>query len=202
MGNQPAFFTYLDAEQLDALEEFARQPGRTIQQCRDYLVAELGFVFAEDFPTHPKRISKSAMGRWKQDLDERLIAERSAASGRLAKAIEKSLRDTGGAAVHEATTMLLGQLISDAAQAADPKEISTKDIANLSLAAQRVTLAQLRNEDVKARYEDRQRRAAAEVKTMAKNGASGSQIADKLGELLGLPPEEPDAGTDGEGAAA
>jgi hypothetical protein len=69
----------LNASELEELETFAREPGREIDEIQEWLESR-GFV-----------VSRSSVGRWKQDFNQRLMTERFSRSSELARAIDSAV---------------------------------------------------------------------------------------------------------------
>lgn len=74
----------LTADELAELEAFAREPGRTIDECHQWLL-ERGYT-----------LSRGAVGNWKQKLDEQVMSERMSRNGELARAMKAAVEKDGG----------------------------------------------------------------------------------------------------------
>jgi hypothetical protein len=96
MPRSPDFFTQLSRDELDALEAYAREPGRTVDGCHEWLLGH-GFT-----------ASRSAVGVWKKRFD---AEDRIAQASRLAGNIMATAKAEGAAGIGEAATHTLSQLL-------------------------------------------------------------------------------------------
>src|SRR5438046_1431319 len=90
-------------EDLAELEAYARDPGRTIDECHTWLLAK-GYV-----------LSRSAVGTWKQSFDALLMQERFSRAGELAGAIRDAAKSGGAVAIGEAAILQLSQVVFEQA---------------------------------------------------------------------------------------
>src|SRR4051812_36729135 len=110
-------------EDLAELEKFARDPGRTIDECHEWLLAR-GYT-----------LSRSAVGTWKQSFDEQCLRERMNASGGLAKAFMEAAKSGDGMQIPDAAVLQLSQMVfEEAARLASTGDVSTEQLADLALA--------------------------------------------------------------------
>ena len=176
MAQQPEFFDYLTREQLEELEEYALKPGRTIADCVTWIVVQTG-----------KTVAKSNVHRWMRDLKEQYQARRASEAGSLAKNFMAAIKDSGGLEIPDAATMLLAQRVYEWASNADQTMASTKDIANMSLAMQRLMTGKKRIEDVREDLVQRQKNAITAGEAIAKTGASSTDVVNEIKKVLGVP---------------
>ncbi len=107
----------LSRQELDELEAFAREPGRSYDEIHEWLLSR-GFT-----------VGRTAAGNWKRQFDAQLMQERFSRSGELAKAIKGAVQGGQFEDVAEAATLQLTQVIFEqAAQlqadgAIDPGEV-------------------------------------------------------------------------------
>lgn len=114
-------------EDLAELETFARDPGRTIDECHTWLLAK-GYV-----------LSRSAVGTWKQSFDAQVMQERFSRSSELARAIKGAVSGGDFEAVADAAAMQLTQVVFEQAAKLeqdgelDPLDVQrmTRSLANL-----------------------------------------------------------------------
>ena len=117
----------LGREELDALEAFAREPGRSYDEVHEWLLSR-GYT-----------LGRTAAGNWKREFDARMMRERFSRSGELAAAIKGAVDGGKFEDVAEAATMQLTQVVFEqAAQLQadgklDPLDVQrmTKSLANL-----------------------------------------------------------------------
>ena len=89
----------LSRAELDELEIYAREPGRTVDECHEWMQAH-GFT-----------LSRSAVGKWKQDFDSQLMRERLSRSSELAKALKATAVESGATAIADAAVTQLCQVV-------------------------------------------------------------------------------------------
>lgn len=114
-------------EDLAELETFARDPGRTIDECHTWLLAK-GYT-----------LSRSAVGTWKQSFDALLMQERFSRSSELARAIKGAVSGGDFEAVADAAAMQLTQVVFEQSAKLeqdgelDPLDVQrmTRSLANL-----------------------------------------------------------------------
>lgn len=127
MPNHFLIHELLSSSELEELETFAREPGRTHEEIGGYL------------QDHGHTVSKSSVGRWKQMFDQRVMAERMSRSGEMAKAIKGAVSNGSFGDVADAAVMQLTQVVFEQASSlqADGKvdaldvQRMTKSLVNL-----------------------------------------------------------------------
>lgn len=158
----------LTPEELAALREFALTPGKTIDQCWEW-VAAAGYT-----------IHRSAVGTWvaAQRINSRFSASRETAEAVLAAARGGGVVSLTDAALATLSELLLNQLT----QAQCAETIKTEDLANLSNALRRTIAAK---EMVDA-LRQQQSEALAEAERAAKAGGSAGSVVSAIKRALGL----------------
>lgn len=165
----------LSSAELAELEGFAREPGRTIDECHEWLQAR-GFT-----------LSRGAVGNWISDFRKQCLVERMNGAGGLAKAFMDAAKDSGGLAVPDAAVLQVAQLVFDtSARLASDGDVDPNDLTKMSLALQRLMLAKARLETVRSEFEDRQRQALTEGEKIAKAGGDATSVVDRVREILGV----------------
>lgn len=159
----------LSREELSSLEEFAREPGRTIDECMEWLLA------------HGFNVSHGAVGNWKQkfDLEDRVRSSSALAREFLAAAQEGK----GSAAIADANLEKLQQMIFEQMlrlQEGDGPD--TKELWALSMAVKNGVQGKRHVEKLK----EEMKTALASVEKDAKQGASGEDVVKKVREILGI----------------
>ncbi|HEX4123567.1 MAG TPA: phage protein Gp27 family protein, partial [Tepidisphaeraceae bacterium] len=109
----------LSAEDLAALEDFARHPARTVDECHEWAQAR-GYV-----------IGRTAIYKWKKNFN---LRDRFSASNETALAIMDAAKNGGTAAVSDAAMTQLAQVIFEKMISLDPAQVNTKDLWSLSAA--------------------------------------------------------------------
>lgn len=176
MSNHFKVHELLDASELEELEAFAREPGRTVDECHQWLQVK-GFT-----------LCRSAVGGWKQKFDQVLMAERMSGAGGLASAFMKAAQADGGLQIPDAAVLQLAQMIFEkGASLANGGDVQVEDLNHMALSLQRLMLAKARVEKTRTEMQDREHKALAEAGEAAKAGATGEQVVTKVRELLGLP---------------
>jgi len=147
----------LSREELDELETFAREPGRTVLECFEWLAAR-GFV-----------LSHGAVGNWLAHFKEELVKERFSRSGELARAIKDAVKEGAAGEVADATANLLTQVVFEQSvmlqgeQKMDPADLERMTRSLKNLVASKGGLMDLR----KSKFE-------TEMKTLASRPAAGT----------------------------
>ncbi len=165
----------LDSAGLEALEAFAREPGRTVDECHAWM------------RDRGHDVSRSAVGAWKQSFDSRLMAERMSAAGGLAKAFMAAAKSDGGLQIPDAAVLQMSQMIFEhAARLATGGEVETRELADLGLALQRTTLAKVRVENVRSAFLKREQQAVDAASKVAQSGGKATDVVDTIKRALGL----------------
>ena len=176
MAQHPEFYSHFTTEQREEFEDYAIEPGRTIMDCVAWITANIGIS-----------VPKSNVHRVKQRLEEEYQARRASEAGSLAKNFMAVIKDSGGLEIPDAATMLLAQRVYEWASKADQTLASTKDIANMSLAMQRLMTGKKRIEDVREDMVQRQKNAITAGEAIAKTGASSTDVVNEIKKALGVP---------------
>lgn len=159
----------LNRAELDELENFAREPGRTIEKCQTWLEGR-GFV-----------VKRSAVHRWKQQFD---LGESFDSSNDLAKVVMAAAKSEDTISMSEAAALQLAQMIFESsAQLQLNGTASPSEIRRLSSGLRNVVGSKAVLQDVT----ERQKRAVEEAEKIAKGGGSGGDVVSKVREILGVP---------------
>jgi hypothetical protein len=164
----------LNSEELAELEAFAREPGRTGEECHAWLTAR-GFV-----------LSLSAVYGWLADFREKLQVERFSGASQLAKAIMGAAQGSG-VAINDAAITQIGQMIfTMAGNLSAGGELGVDDLNKLSLAMQRLALAKARTEDTRAEMRKQQQAAVEEAEKVGQQTGDVKMTCQKFREILKL----------------
>jgi hypothetical protein len=112
----------LSRVELDALESFCREPGRTVDEVVERLAAG------------GHALSRGAVWRWKREFD---LTDRFHASSETARALMDAAKSGGAVAISDAATLRLSQILFEqlVSMDADPEaEIDTKQLWQISMA--------------------------------------------------------------------
>lgn len=144
MPNHHKVHDLLSAAELAELEAYAREPGRTVDECLAWMTG----------PERSFNISRGAVANWlRMFLDqerELAIAERTSSAGGLARAFMSAAKDAGGLAIHEAAITQMGQMIFEAgASLSLGGEVTPEDLKDMALALARTMKAKATVEDVR-----------------------------------------------------
>ncbi|MCC6425120.1 MAG: hypothetical protein IT447_16725 [Phycisphaerales bacterium] len=115
--------TQLNAAELEELEAFAREPGRTVDEVHQWLL-ERGFTMA-----------RSSAGRWMTGFRKQIQAERFGRSAELAAAIKGAVAAGDFANVADAAVMQITQAIFEQAANLDAEgKVKSSDLLNMATA--------------------------------------------------------------------
>lgn len=158
----------LSRDELDQLEAFAREPGRTVDECWEWLAA------------HGFRLSRGAVGNWKREFD---LTDRFRASNETARALMDAAKGAGTVAISDAATLQMSQMLFEQlAKLQAGGEVSSKELWALSMALKNVVQGKRHVEKLKGEISE----ALAAVEKDAKGGASGEAVVEKVRQLLGM----------------
>jgi hypothetical protein len=172
MGQKLRVLELLSSDEVGKLEAFCRERARTVDECFDWVLA-LGFT-----------LSRSAVGTWKQKLDEQLLGERFSRSGELAASIKSAVSGGDAVAIGDASVLQLAQVVFeqslklDAGGAIDPLDVMrmTRSLKNL-LDGKRM---------VETLKSEMAAKVIAEAEKTAKGGGDGNAVVNKVREILGI----------------
>lgn len=165
----------LNREELEQLESFAREPGRTIEEIGGWL------------QDHGHQVSKSSVGRWKQQFDQTCIAERMSGAGGLAKAFMDAAKDGGGLQIADAAMLQIGQMIFEAgARLSAGGDVKVEDLNHLALSMQRLMLAKAREEKTRTEMQTREREAVDKASKLADAGGDAKSVVATIKQALGI----------------
>jgi hypothetical protein len=173
MANHFKIHELLNASELEELEAFAREPGRTYDEIHEWLQAR-GFT-----------VSRTAAGNWKREFDQRVMAERFSRSSGLAAAINGAISKEGIEAVAKGASKQLMQVIFEQSSMleqdgkVDPLDVQrwTRSLNNLVESERKVLKLQ--------EERDEALRKQAELEARLKDGK-----ANLNKELAGVIPQE------------
>jgi hypothetical protein len=172
MARHFAIHTLLSREELDELETFAREPGRTVDACWDWMLA------------HGFKVSRAAVGTWKRHFS---LSDRFAASSEAAKALMEAAKAGGTVAIADAATLQLGQMVFEKMielqGGQEGGEVSTKDLWALSMSLKNVVQGGRHTQKLR----EEMAVALKVAEKDAREGASGEKVMAKLRELMGMP---------------
>lgn len=118
----------LSREELDELEAFAREPGRTVDECHQWML-ERGFT-----------LSRSAVGTWKREFDSQLMSERLSRSSELAKALKATANESGATAIADAAVTQLCQVVFEQSSMLEANgQIDPLDVMRLTRSLKNLT---------------------------------------------------------------
>jgi hypothetical protein len=168
MGMRLKVHELLSRAELDALEAFCREPGRTVDEVHTWLLAA-GFT-----------LSRNAVWNWKKEFD---ATDKFKASNEVARSLVEAAKSGGTVAISDAATLQLSTMIFEQMLAAQTNgEVKTKDLFGLSMALKNTITGKRHVE--KLRGEMAEALAAAEKD--AKTGASGEEVISKVRAILGI----------------
>jgi hypothetical protein len=158
----------LSREELDELETFAREPGRTVLECFEWLAAR-GFV-----------LSHGAVGNWKKDFH---LTDQFASSNASARALMDAAKSGGAVAIGDAAALQLSQMLFEQMTvAASSGKVTAKDLWAMSMALKNTITSKRHLEKLRGEVAD----ALAEAEKSAKSGASPQAVVERVRELLGI----------------
>lgn len=162
----------LSRPELDELEEFAREPARTVDEVWHWLVER-------DFA-----ISRGAVHNWKRQFDQE---DRFRIANDTARAILDAARGKDAVALSDAATEQLGQIIFEHfVQTQGAGETTPKDLINMSGALKNLITSKRHLEKLEEEVAAKQKKAIDEASKEAASGASGEAVVQKVREILGV----------------
>lgn len=162
----------LDRSELDQLEEFAREPGRTVDACHEWLQAR-GYV-----------ISRTAVGAWKSEF---LVQDKFRAGNAVARSLIEATREEGVEQIADAASVQIGQMLFEAMiRGQESGAVETKDLLLMSASLKNIITGSRHLEKLKQEVRDRQQLAVAEAEKVAKAGGSNEAVVSKVREILGI----------------
>lgn len=178
MANHYKIHELLNASELEALESFAREPGRTIDEIAEWLEAR-GFV-----------VARSSVGRWKQGFDHRVMQERFSRSSELAQAINGAISKDGIEAVAKGASKQLMQVIFEQAATLEAGgKIDPLDVQRWSRSLKTLLESEravLKLQDELAEVKKKQAAAIEAAEKAAAGGATGEVLVAKMREVLNI----------------
>jgi hypothetical protein len=123
MPSQFKVHELLSRQELDELEIFAREPGRSYDEIHDWLLSH-GFT-----------VGRTAAGNWYREFKSLLMKERFSRSGELAQVIKTAIQGGQLEDVADAAAMQLTQVVFEqSAQLQEDGEIDTGDVLKMTMA--------------------------------------------------------------------
>lgn len=178
MGQRFEIEKRLNRPQMDELEAFAREPGKTVDgvhewgRGRGFWATKAG---AENY------LSRDAVYNWKKDFDAsdkyRLAAE---ATNAFMDAVGKLPTSKIGEAVNRKLGQRLWEMLLRFD--ADPESMSPKDAREVSVTIKNLFGA----EEMAEAMRQKQAAAVKAGEAMAKTGASGEAVVNRVREILGI----------------
>jgi hypothetical protein len=157
----------LDRIELDKLEAYCREPGRTVDQVHNWIMA-LGYT----------DISRNAVWHWKKAFE---ATDKFAASNDVARAMVEAAKSGGTVAISDAATLQLSQMIFEQMLAAASNEtVTTKELFGLSMALKNTVTGKRHVEKLKGEV------AAALAEAEKTGGGSAESVVTKVREILGI----------------
>jgi len=123
MPSQFKVLELLNRAELDELETFAREPGRSYDEIHDWLLSR-GF-----------NVGRTASGNWYRKFKSLLMQERFSRSGELAQVIKTAIQGGQLEDVADAAAMQLTQVVFEqSAQLQEDGDIDTGDVLKMTMA--------------------------------------------------------------------
>jgi uncharacterized protein YktA (UPF0223 family) len=157
-----------NSSELEELEAYARDPGRTVDECHEWMQA------------HGYTLSRSAVGEW---LRKFRMTDRYRASGDLANTLVETAKAQGVVAISDATALQLQTMIFDRSlEAQAGKQIEAKELLSLSRAFKTVVSGKRGVEQLKVEVAA----ALATAEKQAKEGKSAADVVSVIKQSLGI----------------
>lgn len=164
----------LSRDELDQLEAFAREPGRTIDECMTWLQAH--GVTSED----RGGISRGAVHNWKREFD---ATDKFRASNEVARALVDAAKSEGTVAISDAATLQLSQmLLEQLLRLQSDEQVDTKELWAASMALKNVVQGKRHIEKLRGEISE----AVAIAEKEAKTGASAGDVVATIKKALGI----------------
>lgn len=159
----------LSRDELDQLEAFAREPGRTVDECWMWMTVD-----------HEFNVSRGAVGNW---LREFLVTDKFRASNETARALVDAAKSGGTVAISDAGMLQLSQMLFEQMlRMQSDGQVETKELWAVSMALKNVVQGKRHVEKLR----EEMAVAIAEAEKEAKGGASGEAVVEKVRMLLGM----------------
>lgn len=175
MGQRFKVHELLKGDELAELETFAREPGRTIDECHQWL-QERGFT-----------LSRDAVYNWKFAFDQELTKLRFSRSSELAGVIRAAAKESGAVGVADATLeTLVHVLFEQSSMLQSDGRIDSADLANLTLGLKRIVGTKMGIEKLREEYEQKQQTALKHADEAVKAGVGAGDVVKAMKEALGI----------------
>jgi hypothetical protein len=165
MPRGPDFFRKLSAEQIERLEEFARHPGKTIDEVAGFLADQ------------QVRTSRSAVGRWLQDFR---LWDRNQRASNVARSYLDAARTTDPTAITEASLRKFEELVMERLMSGE--EMTGDELAKLAQAMRAGIGSRKEIIELKRQQAD----AVKAAEQAAKSGKSATDVVATIKQALGL----------------
>lgn len=167
MPRAPDFFAELSADELKLLEAFAREPGRTVDQCVDWLEAH-GVT----------QVSRSAVGRWKQKFDAN---DKLRAASELAADVLETAKQSGSVGIGDAATHTLSQLLFESLlRMQGQDQVKSGELLKLSMALKNAMQTKSEIDELRAKG----REQMEQLKSAAKARAITPEMIDQVSKAV------------------
>ena len=154
--------------ELESLQEFARDPARTVDDCHEWLQAK-GYT-----------LSRSAVGTWKKEFN---ASDAYRASNEVAVGMMAAVAEGGAVSLTDAATLQVGQMVFEQMlRVQQSGQMETKELLNLSAALKNTITAKRHVEMLKEQIKG----ALVEAEKEAKAGGSAEAVVSKVREILGI----------------
>jgi hypothetical protein len=158
----------LNRDELDQLESFAREPGRTIDECETWLLA------------HGFKVSHGAVHNWKRKFD---ATDKFRASNDVARTLMDAAKSEGTVAISDAATLQLSQMIFEQLlKLQGAGEVDTKELFGVSMALKNVIAGKRHVEKLKGEIAE----AISTAEKEATTGASAGDVVATIKKALGI----------------
>ena len=158
----------LTREELDQLEAFCREPGRTVDEVHHRILA-LGYT-----------LSRNAVWNWKKEFD---ATDKFRASNDVARSLVEAAKSGGTVAISDAATLQLSQMLFEQMlEVSSGGEVSTKELFAMSMALKNVVTGARHVEKLRSEVAG----ALAEAEKDAKAGGSAEAVVSKVRAILGI----------------
>lgn len=165
MARGPDFFKAMTQEQIDALEEYARHPGKSVDDVTGYLA-----------DAHV-RASRSAVGRWLQDFR---LWDRQQRAADVARQYLEAARSSDPTAVTEASLRKFEELLLERLMSGE--ELDGDELAKIAQAMRAGIGSRKDVIELKRQQAD----AVKTAEAAAKSGASATDVVATIKKALGI----------------
>lgn len=170
MPNHFKIHQLLNRAELAELQDFAREPARTVDECLDWLIQR-------DFA-----VSRGAVGNW---LREFLTGDRFAAANDTARAVLEAARGKDAVQLSDAATEQMAQILFEQFLGMQSMgQLATKDVINMSGALKNLITSKRHLEKLEEEIAAKQKKAIDDAAVAANSGATPQQLVALMREAL------------------